>query len=468
MDRFEESDDESEQQLSWRLDPDESLSDWTIIIERELSSSSDKYHVHKNILAVGPCKSEYFASLFRTTTQMREAATSTSIITLEDGAADAVPNMLDFLYTQELHVTSEKAVSVRYLAQYFGIKLLHRRVMAFMQADMNMTNVHFYIQSAKMFHDEKMLSLALNLCIDNIEQLETTSPLLQCVDPDFFYEIISSPEVDTCSVSCHISTLVAAYCRIRLGDLSQETFDQLTDRRFIPLIDKESAMMLLELEALTATATVATTQIATTTTTNTCLQKRCIKVLAQHWKDFAEDDCDIIAARSFSPRVMCELFQRTLATAKNDMDDSLSSVKTEIEKATKVITIKLQAAAVHVEREMDQVQLDRRRLENELLVMRRLLQDRDRELSEYRREWSRMVRVPVNHTFPRNDVKRCTYHHQSGNEPFDNPGHHVGKFGKSRPTAMPAIGDSSEDGYLFLQKSGHFTERWPMFYYTDR
>lgn len=459
MDRFEESDEESEHKLSWRLDPDESLSDWTVIIESEISSESKEYHVHKNILAVGPCKSEYFASLFRT--QMREADTSTSHITLEDGAADAVPDMLDFMYTQELStVTSESAVSLRYLAQYFGIKLLHRRVMLFVKDDMSIKNVHHYIQSARMFHDEKMLALARSVCIDNIEHLDTASLLLQSVDPDFFYEIISSPEVDTCSVSCHVSTLVAAYCRIHQGQLSREMFDQLTDRRFIPLIDKESAMMLLELEA------VSSQTMSPKAENCTCLQKRCIKVLAQHWKEFAEQG-DLPAVRSFPPNVLAELFERSIFTAKNDMEHCLSSVTTEIEKRAKVVTQGLHEAAAEVERQVESAQNECRRLEQELHEVRRLLQDQERELAEYRREWSRMVRVPVDHTFQR-DLKRCTYHHQSGSEPFDNPGHHVGQYGKTRPTAMPTIGDASEDGFLFLQKSGHYTQRWPLFYYTDR
>jgi menaquinone-dependent protoporphyrinogen IX oxidase len=482
MDDFQESDgDESEDGLSWRLDPEQSLSDWTLVIQKQDSLESKEYHVHKNILAVGPCKSDYFASLFRT--QMREAETSTSRIELEDLAADAVPNMLDFMYNPQhmLNVTSELAVSLRYLAQYFGIKLLHRRVMSFVKTDMNMSNVHLYIQSATMFHDAKMLSVASNLCIDNIGDLDVDSPLLPAIDPDFFYEIISSPEVDTCSVSCHVSTLVAAYSRIHQGDLNQETFDKLTDRRFIPLIDKESAMSLLELEAATTPTEESTTTDTTrsagggatttssstpTTSSTTCLQKRCIKVLAQHWKDFAEQG-NLPVVRSFPPKVMGELFERTLVAAKNDMEHCLKSVKAEIEKHAEVLTHKLQAAAQVVEQQVEQERNERRQLEEELEYLRREVRDRDRELAEYRREWGRMVRVPVDHTF--RDIKRCTYHHESGNEPFDNPGHHhVGQFGKSRPTAMPSIGEAPDDGYLFLQKTGNYNERWPMFYYTDR
>jgi BTB/POZ domain len=464
MDRFDESDEDMELQLSWRLDPKESLSDWTIIVESEMTSTSVEYHVHKNILAVGPCRSEYFSSLFRS--QMRESETRTSRITLEDVAAQSVPHMLDFVYMQELsNVSSEQAVSLRYLAQYFGIKLLNRKVLAFVKEDMNMSNVHHYIQASKIFHDEKILSMAMGLCIDNIEDLNSSSEVLSAVDPKFFYDMISSPDVDTCSASCHVSKLVATYCKLQQSEINQELFDQLTDRRFIPFIDKESAMMLLELEAATGNnpSSPLSTDTSVTSYDISCLQKRCIKVLAQNWKDLE----DVSVIHSFPRNVVAELYERTLATARDDMEKLMSSLKSEIETESKFVFQGLRQAVAEADLCLVQARRECRALEQELEDKNRLLQDRERELLEYRREWSRMVRVPVEHKFER-DVKRSTYHHQSSHEPFDNPLHAVGQYGRLRPTAMPTIGDVPEDGYLFVQKNGHYTQRWPLFYYSDR
>ena len=57
--------------LSWRTDPVEGLSDWTIKIVYEskgqdgvVISKTDTYHVHKCILGAGSRKSGYFARLF--------------------------------------------------------------------------------------------------------------------------------------------------------------------------------------------------------------------------------------------------------------------------------------------------------------------------------------------------------------------------------------------------------------------
>jgi BTB/POZ domain len=111
-----EGDEAIEQRLSWRMSPEESLSDWTLIItSTEDSCLSNEYHLHRTMLAVGPCKSDYFAALFRMLT--RETSTNTSDIKLDKDAADAVPLMLDFIYTQELGMmTCEQAVSLRFLA----------------------------------------------------------------------------------------------------------------------------------------------------------------------------------------------------------------------------------------------------------------------------------------------------------------------------------------------------------------
>ena len=57
-------------------------------------------HLHRNMLAVGPCKSHYFTALFRT--PMAETTTKTSDIKFRKDAADAVPLILDFIYTQKL------------------------------------------------------------------------------------------------------------------------------------------------------------------------------------------------------------------------------------------------------------------------------------------------------------------------------------------------------------------------------
>jgi hypothetical protein len=95
------------------------------------------YHVHKTYLAVGPRKSEYFASLFRS--QIKETTTNASEITLQDNAADAIPLILDFMYAKEyLSISVAQAMSLQFLAQCFAIKRLRRNVTSFVQSNMTM------------------------------------------------------------------------------------------------------------------------------------------------------------------------------------------------------------------------------------------------------------------------------------------------------------------------------------------
>ena len=111
--------------FSWRLDPDVSLSDWSIRVvpgadadgEPAASSSSGAssssaasssngrgqkrkrqsrdsapaatptaYHVHKSALAVGPRACLYFSGLFRASAHVAEGADSTSVIQMPPGA----------------------------------------------------------------------------------------------------------------------------------------------------------------------------------------------------------------------------------------------------------------------------------------------------------------------------------------------------------------------------------------------
>ena len=92
-----EGDEAIEQRLSWRMSPEESLSDWTLIVTTgEGAGVSNEYILHRNVLTVGPCKSDYFMAFFRM--PMKEKMTSTSEIELDMDAADVVPLMLDFFF----------------------------------------------------------------------------------------------------------------------------------------------------------------------------------------------------------------------------------------------------------------------------------------------------------------------------------------------------------------------------------
>ena len=109
------------QSMLWRLSPTNSFSDWTLEIKRTGSARVDTYHVHRFFLALGPRSSQYFASMLTSTlASFAETQASTSQLPLDDPVADAVPDLLDFMYNPagKCHIHSNNAVSLYYLADY--------------------------------------------------------------------------------------------------------------------------------------------------------------------------------------------------------------------------------------------------------------------------------------------------------------------------------------------------------------
>jgi hypothetical protein len=84
------------QALNWRMDAEQSFSDWTLEVAHAGAKTVDIYHVHKYVLAVGSRGSAYFATLFQQ--QMRENANNSSRIELDESEAKLFPCMLDYVY----------------------------------------------------------------------------------------------------------------------------------------------------------------------------------------------------------------------------------------------------------------------------------------------------------------------------------------------------------------------------------
>ena len=105
--------------------------------------------------------------------------------------------------------------------------------------------------------------------------------------------------------SCHISILVAAYCRLRQDELSQEVFDKLTDAQHMPIIDKECALRLLQLSvAVQPTVELpGADDLLNTVMGITCLQKRCIQVLSEQWQEFGGIE-NLLALRTLPPVII--------------------------------------------------------------------------------------------------------------------------------------------------------------------
>ena len=90
------------------------------------------------------------------------------------------------------------------------------------------------------------------------------------------------PKSKPTSASCHVSTLVAAYCTLHEGELSPEVLENLTDSGRMPVIDEKCATRLFQLAAsVHPTTMLPSTGDMNTIKSSTCLQKLCIQAISK-------------------------------------------------------------------------------------------------------------------------------------------------------------------------------------------
>ena len=267
------------QRLSWRDDPERSLSDWTIIVT--CGARTQTFNVHKVMLAAGVQLSEYFKSVFTGGGRdLREGISKTTTLELEETAADAFPHYLDFAYTGELNATSLTATALLHLANYLRCRQLHCAVTKFMQGDLCGTNASLYLAEAERYSLEKVAAAALPVCAASIDK----DDYLMALPPTLFCRVVGSPD-RTCPSEV-LSTLVVQYCRGPNGASVNGTFlDELTKPEMMPTISPDSALTLIELTVQHKPPNASS------------LFERCTRACATHWRDSLLPTLEKAAAR---------------------------------------------------------------------------------------------------------------------------------------------------------------------------
>lgn len=160
--------DDTLQAPAWRMvDQHESLSDCTVHVDKVDGTRHQTYHVHTYALAFGACRSEYFATLFRSQ-QFQEHASRTSNILLHDAAAHAFPDFLDFLYGGTIEV-KERPVALYHLADFFRVRALMEVIE---ETVLQRISVHSNVESACRFYREALtFDPPVQAFIDCIEQV---------------------------------------------------------------------------------------------------------------------------------------------------------------------------------------------------------------------------------------------------------------------------------------------------------
>lgn len=193
----------------WRLDKNESFSDWTIEVSvaNETNYSKSTYHVHKATLGLGPKKSGYFEALLKSG-QFSESSDSTSVVELPEYAMGYFDVFLDYMYAQPSDcaclITRNNRRALQYLANYFIVPKLTEDLYKFMEMQMRRFNhMEEYLNEFGGAEDEesrKMLALAVRACASNILHIGVASSLFYSLTPAMFLHIISLVRVSNNSL----------------------------------------------------------------------------------------------------------------------------------------------------------------------------------------------------------------------------------------------------------------------------
>mmetsp|Transcript_6252 Transcript_6252/g.13028 ORF Transcript_6252/g.13028 Transcript_6252/m.13028 type:complete len:602 (-) Transcript_6252:1989-3794(-) len=448
--------DEPEEELTWRSDPAKSMSDWTINVTNRATRQKQVYHVHRNVLAVGKRKSEYFVRFFRSYDRLSKTGQSTDIF-LETVSAASMPQLLDYMYSAEgkLDIATESAVGLRYLAQFFGMRGLHKRVMSFIIRNLNMDNLKIYYDHSVAVDDSKVSEIASAHCAKNIMSISVKHSLIGAVDPLFFRRIMLSDEIDSMEKQLHMSQLLAEFCVLHRKLLDDQDFIRLTDEQCLPHVHYKAALTLMEMEADLGLIDHEMVDL-------TSLQERCLRDIATHWEDLSRmkpAELTRICKKLPSP-VVTEIMVRSLGQAKKrvDMEErkssgsalplaasepiksgaSVASAGTSDKKAKRDYEAKVAELKREHQETLDAIKAE---FEANLVKMREAVVEKDKYITEYWNELKRFERV--------------------SNQP-------EGKMVQSTPASaklfkMPGIGNQPTEGLVLSKPKGG--GKFPLFVY---
>ena len=265
----------------WRYDPEESYSDWTLIVKYKVNDSDYKeetYHVHKSALATGPRRSQYFAKMFQASLETKENVESKCTLEVLEEAAYAVPDLLDFLYgepSSSFKICWFTAVPLRFWANYLGIEELFKETSAFIQSHMN--SIYYctmFLRQASIFQDEKVLHASYQCCVEEFNSLAVGA--LSPIPLELFQDISLNADCDSMKLSQH----VAIYCWRNADHIDKDFLSPLATVTKMPKVDLLATPLLLKF--------ALETSLDSDVDHESSLVSRCIKAMENDMKEKKE------------------------------------------------------------------------------------------------------------------------------------------------------------------------------------
>lgn len=286
--------------LDWRMNPQESFSDFSITVVPHNGKQSTVYHVHKLILALlSRERSDYFYKLVAAG-GFAEHETSSCTIRLEhEKLAEAFPVLLDYMYgiNDAPCFTSENVAALHNLGRYFGLARLCKSAEDYWDSDISFQNYAAYYSDGTKFSSTGIVKVVKRICIQNIMNITPDSRILEICDSQFLLDVLEAVvpvdwalkydpnsnwfdqiTEDHKILSVHLSLLVTGFCKhhkLHSDALKPHQFIALADWDFLPVVDHTAAIDLLQLE----------NEIGGDIAADDSLKARCIDALARNWKN---------------------------------------------------------------------------------------------------------------------------------------------------------------------------------------
>jgi len=313
--------------LNWRMDPDESHSDFIIEIAAAVSeqggaedscndtkdASVDVYHVHKAYLEFGEHSSGYFAGLIAS--QTAESKSNKTRIQLKcQSATKAFPILLDYIYGLdhgEPELTIENAAPLYYLADYFEVEVLHPKILGFWNK-MQVDDFAICLQQAFIYHIDSLHENVVKKCSENIADIAVDSPLLEASDSTFWLAVQKEMYQSQLGSHLHWISLLAEFCVRRKNGLDIQTFKNLArlDPSSVPF---DAAMNFLEAQKSIAPASFEGNEVS-------LFQRAMLEALTRDWKFWKDSANTQDMLKKISPSLFSLAMNMALEQADEESD----------------------------------------------------------------------------------------------------------------------------------------------------
>ena len=208
---------EMKARLLWRLDKEESFSDWSIevAVQKKGKESNKIYHVHRNVIAVGHKKSEYLESLVKKSARehalyskneqwrLDESSDCTCRVIVSKTVAACFPDFLDYLYAHQTEcrsiINGDNWFALHSLADYFTVPALTEAINDFIKECMSDPN---HLAELLLNHQgseglDMLLPNAVKACTETILSIKDDSQLFGALSPAMLLHVMKSVRLST-------------------------------------------------------------------------------------------------------------------------------------------------------------------------------------------------------------------------------------------------------------------------------